>query len=145
MSLTENLYKELILEHARQPSHCCELEQPTVREEGVNRSCGDEVELELDVQEGMIKHICVNSRGCSISVASGSIMAESVEGLSTEQAESLIETFKSMIISEEEPELPDDFASLVALRGVRKYPIRVKCATLSWSTLDQALRKLNTN
>ena len=142
MSLTEDLYKELILEHARQPSHCCQIDAPTAREEGVNRSCGDEVEIQLDVQESVIKQICVNSRGCSISVASGSMMAETVQGMTTEQAESMVETFKALIISETKPTLPPEFADLEAFRGVRKYPIRVKCATLVWSTLEQALKNL---
>ncbi len=142
MSITQDLYKELILEHARSPSHKTRLPSPTVSEEGVNRSCGDEVEIEISVQDGVIKEICVMSRGCSISTASGSMMADVVEGIQVKQAQELIKKFKAMFTSEGDPKFSEDMEELYSLQGVRKYPIRVKCATLSWSTLGQALKSL---
>ncbi len=141
MSLTEDLYKELILEHAQNPSHSGRLVNPTVREEGVNRSCGDELELELKVADGVIQGICINGRGCSISIASASMMADAVDGMTTEQAEALIDNFKSMILEEKPVNLPEEFEELESLQGVKKYPIRVKCATLPWNTLEQALER----
>ena len=141
MSLTEDLYKELILEHASNPSHCGHLSNPSIVQEGVHRSCGDEVEIEISIKENMINAIRVNSRGCSISVASGSMMADAVEGMTVEQTNALIERFKAMIVNGEEVEFPAEFEDLTAFCGVRKYPIRVKCATLVWTTLEQALKK----
>ena len=141
MSLSEDLYKELIIEHSQSPSHRGHLEHPDIVEEGVNRSCGDEVELELLVRGGVIQDIRVNGRGCSISTASGSMMADAVEGKTVEQVENLIDSFKGMILENRDVTFPEDLEDLEALKGVQKYPVRVKCATLSWNTLEQALQK----
>ena len=143
MSLIENLYKEIILEHAQNPSHRFPLKNPTVVEEAVNRSCGDEIELELTLKDGYIAGICANSRGCSISIASASMMADAIDGMSVNQARELIAAFKGMILESSKAELPEAFEDLEAFRGVKKYPIRVKCATLSWNALEQALKKAN--
>ncbi|MCR9141165.1 MAG: SUF system NifU family Fe-S cluster assembly protein [bacterium] len=141
MSLSEDLYKELIIEHSQNPGHRGHLEHPQVVEEGVNRSCGDEVSVELILTDGVVSDIRVNGRGCSISTASASMMADSVEGMTVEQAEDLIDNFKGMIVDNREVAFPDELEDLEALKGVQKYPVRVKCATLSWNTLEQALQK----
>lgn len=141
MAISDELYKELIIQHSQNPSHRGHLEAPSVTEHGVNRSCGDEIELELLVQEGVIKDIRINGRGCSISTASASLMADCVDGMTLEQAENLIENFKGMIIENRAVDFPEEFEDLEALKGVQKYPIRVKCATLSWNTLEQAIEK----
>ncbi len=141
MSLSEDLYKELIIEHSQNPGHRGHLENPQVVEEGVNRSCGDEISVELILTDGVVTAIRVNGRGCSISTASASMMAESVEGMTVEQAEDLIDDFKGMIVDNRDVEFPEDLEDLAALKGVQKYPVRVKCATLSWNTLEQALQK----
>ena len=142
MSVSEDLYKELILEHYQNPSHCGHLSERSTLQEGVNRSCGDEVKVEILVRDGVIRDIRVNSRGCSLSVASGSMMADAVEGMSVKQAEGLIENFKAMILEGRDLNLPPalEELGLEAFQGVRKYPIRVKCATLVWSTLKEALK-----
>lgn len=141
MSLGEDLYKEIILEHSRSPSHRGNLEHPTVVEQGVNRSCGDEVELEILVENGVLVDLRVNGRGCSISTASGSIMADAVEGKEVKQIQALIGSFKEMLMDKKEVQFPDEFEELEALQGVSRYPVRVKCATLCWNTLDQALQR----
>ncbi|MCB1309896.1 MAG: SUF system NifU family Fe-S cluster assembly protein [Leptospiraceae bacterium] len=140
MSLSEELYKEIILEHSRKPSHRGKLEHPTVVEEGVNRSCGDEVELEVLLEDGILRDIRVNGRGCSISMASGSLMADAVEGKHLDEVTQLIKDFKKLVTGEE-VEFPEELEDLEALKGVQKYPIRVKCATLSWNTLEQAIQR----
>jgi nitrogen fixation NifU-like protein len=142
MSLSEDLYKEIIIEHSQNPSHRGHLEHPDIVEGGVNRSCGDEVEVELIVRDGVIKDIRVNGRGCSISTASASMMADSVEGMTLEHAENLIDNFKAMILENQDISFPEDLEDLEALKGVQRYPVRVKCATLSWNTLEQALQKV---
>ncbi len=141
MSLSDELYKEIIIEHSQNPSHRHDVEGANIQESGVNRSCGDEVELELLVQDGVIKDIGVKGRGCSISTASASMMADAVDGMTIEQAEHLVEKFKGMLLEDQEVEFPEDLEELEALQGVKKYPVRVKCATLSWNTLEQALRE----
>lgn len=145
MSLSEDLYKEIILEHSRSPSHRGHLENPTVVEEGVNRSCGDEIEIELLFKDGRVIDLRVNGKGCSISTASGSMMADAVEGKSAEEITTLVKSFKKMIVDKEDIDLPEEYEDLESLKGVTKYPIRVKCATLGWNTLEQALERAFTS
>lgn len=140
MSLSEDLYKEVIIEHSQNPSHNAHVDGANVKESGVNRSCGDEVELELLVENGVVLKVGVLGRGCSISTASGSMMADAIEGKTLEQVEDLIDRFKGMLVEDGNPEFTDELEDLEALKGVRRYPIRVKCATLSWNTLEQALK-----
>ena len=140
VSLSDDLYKELILDHSQNPSYREPLSDVSVRESGVNRSCGDEVELELFIKDKTICGICVSGQGCAICMASGSMMAESVHGMTTHEASSLVEIFKAMILRKEKVIFPEELEDLQAMQGVRKYPIRVKCATLPWNTLEQALK-----
>lgn len=141
MSLSADLYKEIILEHSRSPSHRGHLKEPTIVEEGVNRSCGDEVELELLIKDDVLLDLRVNGRGCSISTAAGSMMADVVEGKSLLEINNLVDLFKKMIVDKQDVDLPEEFEDLESLKGVTKYPVRVKCATLSWNTLEQAIKR----
>ena len=141
MSLTEDLYKEIILEHAQNPSHSHSVPNANIHETGVNRSCGDELQLEILVEDGVIKDIGIKGKGCSISTASASMMADAVEGMAVEQVETLIERFKAMLLTEEDIQFTGEQEELEALKGIKRYPIRVKCATLSWNTLEQALKQ----
>lgn len=140
MSLSEDLYKEIILEHCRSPSHRGHLENPTVVEQGVNRSCGDEVEIELLINSDKLEDIRVNGRGCSISTASGSLMADAVDGLPRDVLLKLIQDFKKIIVDKDDLSLDEKFEDLESLKSVTKFPVRVKCATLCWNTLEQALK-----
>ncbi len=140
MSLSEDLYKEIIIEHSQNPSHNEHLTDANVKESGVNRSCGDELDLELRVENGVVVKVGVLARGCSISTASASMMADAIEGRTIEQVEELIDRFKGMLLANADPEFPEELEDLEALKGVKRYPIRVKCATLSWNTLEQALK-----
>lgn len=139
--LSEDLYKDLIIQHSQNPSHRGHLENPHVVEEGVNRSCGDEVQVELNFGTDSIQDIRVNTRGCSICTASGSVMADSVEGMSLAAARELVDQFKGMIVENRPVTFPEDLEDLAAFKGVQRYPVRVKCATLAWNTLEQALKK----
>jgi nitrogen fixation protein NifU and related proteins len=140
MSLSDDLYRETILDHYHNPRNQGELAEPTVVVEGVNPLCGDELTLHLDVHDGTIKDIRLKSRGCSISMASGSMMTESVHGRSLEQVEAYAQLFKTMMLGKEElVELPEDLEELEALAGVRKYPVRIKCAILPWNTLLEGI------
>lgn len=142
MSLTEDLYKEVILQHSQHPGHRGPIAEANVREAGVNRSCGDELELELFVKDGRIEKVGILGKGCSIHTASGSLMAEAVEGRTTAEASRIIAEFKGMILENKDAHFEADLEELEALKGVQRYPIRVKCATLSWNTLEQALKKI---
>ena len=155
MSGLEDLYREIILDHYRSPRNKGELESPpALRTEGFNPLCGDEVVvyLELDDEE-RITDIKIGGQGCSISQSSASMMSAAVKGKTIEEARELTGTFKSMMSIHEtdiggdgsEAEAPEDginselkLGDLEALRGVVKFPVRIKCATLSWNTLNQA-------
>ena len=146
MSLQE-LYREVILDHYRNPRHRGHLDAKHVHAEGENPSCGDEFSLDLAVAEGTVVDIATQGQGCSISQASGSMMADAVIGLSVGEVHELSTRFKRMM-SIEEGESPIDetrpgsvLGDLEALQGVRRFPVRIKCADLPWTTLEDALRR----
>jgi nitrogen fixation NifU-like protein len=140
MSLSDELYRETILDHYHNPRNQGVLEEPTVEAEGVNPLCGDELTLFLDVADGNIKEIKIKSRGCSINTASGSMMTELMGGIPLERAEELVNTFKTMMLEKDkEVELPEEMEDLEALQGVKRYPVRIKCALLPWNTLLEAI------
>ena len=154
----EDLYREIILDHYRSPRNRGELESPpAVRVEGFNPLCGDEIVVTIDVEDGVLADIKIAGTGCSISQSSASLMSAAVKGQSLAEVRELIGTFKQMM-SIHESTLPSDGADggggeaaepevididalgeLAALQGVVKFPVRIKCATLSWNTLTQGL------
>jgi len=153
----EDLYREIILDHYRNPRNRGELDAPPAhRVEGFNPLCGDEIIVFLDVgDEGRIDEIRIAGQGCSISQSSASMMSSAVKGKTVEEARGVTRAFKAMMSIHEtaldgeptdgeafEPESPGEdvkLGDLEALRGVVKFPVRIKCATLSWITLTQGL------
>ena len=151
----EDLYREIILDHYRSPRNRGELPVPPAhRTEGFNPLCGDEVVVFVDVDDdGRIADIRISGQGCSISQSSASMMSAAVKGRSVDEARTLTRAFKAMMSIHEhsldgeelDPEGPDPevkLGDLEALRGVVKFPVRIKCATLSWNTLTQGLDEL---
>ncbi len=148
MSIQE-LYREVILDHYRNPRRQGTLAGDHIHAEGNNPSCGDEFSLDLEVTDGHITDAAIQGQGCSISQASGSMMAEAIVGKSIEEVAELTHQFKLMM-SIEEGESPVDpsrpgsvLGDLEALQGVRKFPVRIKCADLPWTTLEDALAQRN--
>ena len=145
MSLPEpeldELYRELILDHYRNPRNREPLESPAVVTEGYNPLCGDEITLELAVDDGVVQNVAVRGGGCSISQSSASMMAEAIVGKKLEDVEALFEDFTAMMTGSDEVDA-ESLGDLEALVGVRKFPVRVKCATLAWHTLHEALEAL---
>jgi nitrogen fixation protein NifU and related proteins len=137
MSL-EELYKEVILDHYRAPRNKGRLDPHDVMLERNNPLCGDELELYLKFNGEDLEGISFEGKGCSISMASASMMTEKVAGLGTKEAAALAESIKRMMAGEEEGN-PDELEDLVSLKGVVKYPVRIKCALLGWNTLLDAL------
>ena len=158
----EDLYREIILDHYRNPRNRGELESPpAVRTEGFNPLCGDEIVVFLDVDGGVITDLKIAGQGCSISQSSASMMSAAVKGKTVAQARSTIRAFRAMMslhVQQLEPGSDDSdktgpersgaevaaaegvaLGDLEALQGVVKFPVRIKCATLSWHTLAQAL------
>ena len=149
----EDLYREIILDHYRNPRNRGELETPPAhRVEGFNPLCGDEIVVYLDVEDGVVTDIRIGGQGCSISQSSASMMSAAVKGRTVAQVKELTRSFKAMMsihegeleggeAAEAEDADPGELklGDLEALRGVVKFPVRIKCATLSWNTLAQGL------
>src|SRR6185503_15904468 len=138
MNDIQNLYQELILDHSRSPKNYGELSAKTHHAQGNNPLCGDNIDVDLLVKDDLIEKISFRGDGCAIAKASASLMTEHVKGCPVEKALSIFGLFHAMLVSESE-EL-DDLGKLAALKGVRQFPIRVKCATLCWHTLAAALK-----
>ena len=134
----DDLYREVLLDHYRNPRGRRALSRPGVSEEGFNPTCGDQIHLEVALEGETVAEAHVECRGCSISVASGSILAEMVPGKTRGEIARLTEAFRGML--QGRPPDPDlDLGDLEALEGVRRFPVRVKCALLAWTTLREAL------
>ena len=137
------LYRDLILDHARNPRHFGKLAHATHSAEGINPLCGDKLKLYLDVDSGQtIKHAAFEGSGCAISVASASLLTDTVIGLSADEAMVFFDAVTAEL-SGSEPKMSSkaDLGKLRALAGVREFPTRVKCATLAWHALKSALRQ----
>jgi nitrogen fixation NifU-like protein len=159
MADLEELYREIILDHYRSPRNRGELESPPAhRVEGFNPLCGDEVVVSLIVEDGTLADLKIGGSGCSISQSSASLMSAAVKGKDIDEVRKLISTFKGMMsiheaslgehtiaadeeVMDGEPEEIDlsQLGELAALQGVVKFPVRIKCATLSWNALAQGL------
>jgi nitrogen fixation protein NifU and related proteins len=159
----EDLYREIILDHYRNPRNRGELATPpATRAEGFNPLCGDEIVVYLDVDgDGTIRDVKIGGQGCSISQSSASMMSAAIKGKTVDEARALTRSFKSMM-SIHESKLEGDadgddrrepvadpaqpgarLGDLEALQGVVKFPVRIKCATLSWNTLAQGLDEVS--
>ena len=144
MSIQE-LYREVILDHYRNPRRKGSLSGDHLHAEGQNPSCGDEFSLDLAIEGDQVVDAAIQGRGCSISQASGSMMAEAIVGRSVDNVIDLTHAFKRMMSIEEgdspvDPDRPGAvLGDLEALQGVRKFPVRIKCADLPWTTLEDAL------
>jgi nitrogen fixation NifU-like protein len=135
-SSLDELYREVILEHYRSPHNRGRVAEPDVATRGKNPLCGDEVEISLAVRDGVVDDVRFQGRGCSISQASASMLTDAVKGKTVGETRHLVESFKSFMRGE--PPV-DDLTDVEALQGVRKYPVRVKCALLAWTTLQEGL------
>ena len=134
------LYDEVILDHSRSPRKSRQLNDPDISGRAVNPFCGDEIDLELVLDGGRVARVGLRSKGCAINRASGSLLAEALEGRGLEEIEALSESFRGMM---REGSVPDSdlesLGDLRALEGVRQFPVRIKCALLSWSALRDAI------
>ncbi|MFP3959053.1 MAG: Fe-S cluster assembly sulfur transfer protein SufU [Spirochaetaceae bacterium] len=139
MSIEDDIYKEIILENYKATRNKRAVEQETHHAEGANPSCGDDLELHARVADGRIEDIAYEGMGCSICCASANLLCETVRGKSFEAAEDLISRYRSMLLEEADPAFPDEAGDLEAMQGVKKYPVRIKCALLAWNTLSNML------
>ncbi len=131
------LYQEVIIEHGSNPRHFYKLECPSCTGHGYNPLCGDQITLDLKLENDIITHMGFQGQGCAISIASASLMCESLTGKSIIDAQNAFELFHSVLTADAPAD--DRLGKLTVLTGVREFPARVKCATLAWHTLQNAL------
>ena len=164
----EDLYREIILDHYRSPRNRGELASPpAIKSEGFNPLCGDEIVVYLEVADGRVADVKIGGQGCSISQSSASMMSAAVKGKTLAEVKDLTKAFKAMMSIHEQSldgegegleesgdsgldvsevaDVPEEvkLGDLEALRGVVKFPVRIKCATLSWNTLVQGIDEAN--
>jgi len=134
----DDIYKEVILDHYKNPRNKRELADASLTCSRNNPLCGDEITVFVRAGDGTVHDVSFVGQGCSISQSSASMMTEAVAGKSVEGVRQLIQDFRAMMAGDLDPS-EDEFGDLVALKGVVKYPIRIKCAVLAWDVLQEAL------
>lgn len=139
----KQLYTDLILEYNRDRTNKRKIENPTVHEHGHNPSCGDDIDIEVKIENGIVTDLAYTGSGCAISQASTAMMAELLQGQTVEEALRLCRLFLDMIRGKvtDDSEL-EELEAAVTLKDISKMPVRVKCATLGWHTLEMALEKI---
>ena len=139
MSELRDLYQEVILDHSRSPRNFGHHEPSNREAKGHNPLCGDKFTVFVLVEDGIVKDVSFEGRGCAISTASASLMTELLKGLTEDDAEAMFERFHGVVTGAKGEPFDDGLDKLNVLAGVRGYPMRVKCATLAWHTLKAAL------
>lgn len=132
MSDLQELYQEIVMEHNWKPRNFRLMDDADQSANGVNPFCGDQINIYLKIDDGVVTDVSFQGSGCAISRASASMMTESIKGKTLEEVQGTFERFHSMITGEGEP---DALGDLAVLAGVSEYPTRIKCAILSWHTL----------
>ena len=142
MSDLQELYQSIILDHNRRPKNYGALEGANHRAEGRNPDCGDEVKVELAMTGDRIDDVRFTSAGCAVSRAAASIMTQTVKGKTRAEVEQLFSTFHELVTGKLRPSAQEapGLGELAAFSGVARFPIRVKCASMPWHTLQAALR-----
>ena len=141
MATLDSLYQDLILDHNRKPRNFRIMENANRRAEGNNPLCGDHLTVWLLVDDDKIQDVSFEGSGCAISRASASLMTAAVKGKTRSEAEALFASFRRLVTGSLPPSEADALGKLVAFKGVSDYPIRIKCASLSWHALKAALEQ----
>ena len=137
----EELYQEVILDHSRRPRNFGELPGASVKVHGDNPSCGDEIHLAIKYDDnGGLEEIKFTGHGCAISQASASLMTMKLKGKKRAEVEQMLQSFRDLVTTGKN-DAPKNLGDLQVMRGVRKFPQRVKCAMLPWRAVEQALRQ----
>lgn len=139
MSLLRDLYQEVILDHSKSPRNFSELSDANRKAEGHNPLCGDKVTVYLKLNDGVVEDVSFTGTGCAISTASASLMTQAVKGKSLAATKELFESFHGLVTGKTDK--GQELGELVVFQGVSEFPVRVKCATLVWHTLQLALKE----
>jgi nitrogen fixation protein NifU and related proteins len=142
MNDIRELYQQVIFDHYRRPHNRHDVADASHRAHGHNPLCGDRIQLALRVEDGVVAEVGFDGEGCAIATASASMMTDLIKGKTLDEAQQLIQRFQRMVTSDHEPAHADTerLGKSAVLAGVRDYPARVKCATLAWHTLSEALQ-----
>lgn len=142
MENLRELYQEVILDHNKNPRNFRKMENPDGFAHGNNPLCGDQIDVYVMLKDGVVEDISFDGHGCAICTSSASMMTMALKGKTEKEATTLFESFHHALTEDESH--PEDIAlgKLEVLKGVKDYPVRVKCATLAWHTFDAALKKL---
>ena len=135
----DELYRDVILDHFKNPRHHGELPDAQIKVDGANPLCGDEMTWYLKLDHGRVVQTAFKAKGCAISQAAASMLSECLEGKTVDDVAEIIAAMKSLMQGEE-PDPALDLGDLEALAGVRKFPVRVKCAALSWNVVEEGLK-----
>jgi nitrogen fixation protein NifU and related proteins len=136
-----DLYSEIILEHYKEPHNVGELDCPEIHSKGFNESCGDDIRIYAKVRDGKVEEIKFVGKGCAISQSSASMMTDMLNGKTIDEVKAFVHQFTKSITGSDEFPTSDEWFELSALKGVIKFPIRVKCASLAWHTLLQGINQ----
>lgn len=137
----DTLYRQVIMDHYKSPRNRGTLEGNTLTVDMNNPTCGDRIQLQLQVKDGKVEDAKFDGEGCSISMASASMMTQAVKGKTVEEALEMSEGFSQMMLGEEVDEEAMEFDDIVALKGVSKFPARIKCATLAWKAMEKGVKE----
>lgn len=142
MALTklDQLYRAVILDHSRSPRHRGRLEYPTAQIELRNPSCGDMISVQLKIEDDKVEDACFDGYGCTISMASASMMTDALIGKSVDEALEITNDFYD-VVQGEDPHNANALKDATMLQGVSKFPTRIKCATISWKAFEKAVKK----
>lgn len=146
MSLGNNLdtlYRQVIMDHYKNPRNRGELEGDTLTINMNNPTCGDRIQLQMEIEDGKVKEAKFVGEGCSISLASASMMTQTIKGKSTEEALALSSIFSDMMLGKDYDDKTFDLGDIEALQGVAKFPARIKCATLAWKAMEKGIKEQN--
>lgn len=141
MSSLDDLYRRVIMDHYQRPRNKGELDDGAISVELNNPTCGDRISLQMNVENGMIKDAKFQGEGCSISLASASMMTESIKGQTVDRSLHLVDLFSRMMQGEEIDTEEFPLEDIEALTGVAKFPARIKCATLAWKALEKGVKQ----
>ena len=136
------LYQQVILDHNKSPRNFRVIENPTQEEDGHNPLCGDTLHIYLHVEDGIVKDVSFQGSGCAISKASASLMTSMIKGKTVEEAEKLFESFHALVTGNLGSDYDiSELGKLGVFAGVQEFPVRVKCASLAWHTMESALHQ----
>ncbi len=143
MENLRELYQEVILDHNKNPRNFRKMEDPDGFAHGNNPLCGDQIDVYIKIKDGIVDDISFDGAGCAICTSSASMMTTALKGKTEAEADALFNSFHHALTEDEGHPEDVPLGKLEVLKGVKDYPVRVKCATLAWHTFDAALKKLN--